>query len=334
MYTMKQHKNRVEYIASFFLLATFLIGWSLIPAKLLAQSFVPQETQLNIKPQTPEAGQTFKARVEAYSYDMTSTQISWSINGVTYVAGAGEQEISLPAPALGVPLHLTVQVKEQSGTTHTVTKNIVPSAVDIVIEGGTVVPHFYRGLPLPSAGSPVRFIAMPTLYTQTGTLVPINNLIYKWSLNGGIVQSGVKQVLTTTMPTSGSPTVEVTVETRDGTASHQSAIQATAFDPHMTFYEDDPLHGLAQNALPSDFTLTQDEISLRAVPYFVSPDIFNNAHYEWTLAGAPIQNPNADPQTLTLRKTGGAGSSRIEFSIRNLRSLLQSATGAFTVYFK
>ena len=91
---------------------------------------------------------------------------------------------------------------------------------------------------------------------------------------------------------------------------------------------------MRRTALPAQFTLLEDEISIRAEPYFVSRTIFNNATYEWTIAGAKVQNPNADPQTVTLRKTGGSGSSEVGFSIRNLSSLLQAAEGAFTVYFE
>ena len=114
----------------------------------------------------------------------------------------------------------------------------------------------------------------------------------------------------------------------------ERARRITPTEPKNLFYEDNPLHGLAQNALPAEFTLLEDEISVRAEPYFVSQDIFTNATYDWTIGGVAVANPNADPQVLTLRKTGGAGSALVGFSIRNLSSLLQAASSAFTVYFE
>lgn len=326
----------VMLTVSCFILLFFLFSFSLAPLSLHAQSFVPGgETTLTLSPQSPKAGQEFTARVEAYSYDIARARISWSIDGVIQETHAGKQTIILQAPALGVPLRLSVKVTEASGAVHTVVKTVTPSALDLIIESNTRVPRFYRGRALPSPGSTVRLIAMPSLYNAKGVLANTNSIIYTWEVAGQVVSAGAGQnTLTTTMPLGGSLEVGLTAETQDGTARHSTLQEIASAEPQMLFYEDNPLHGLAQNALPKEFTLIEDEISIRAEPYFVSPSIFNNATYAWTIAHAPVQNPNADPQTLTLRKTGGSGSSLIGFSIRNLSSLLQAASSAFTVYFE
>ena len=293
------------------------------------------ETNILLSPLFPQAGGQFRARVEAYSYNIGHANILWSVNGVVQKESAGQQDITLRAPLMGVPMKIDERVTEQSGAVQAASATLVPSTLDLVVEGDTRVPHFYRGRALPSPGSRVRLIALPSVYTAKGTLISADTLIYTWQINREVAGSGLgKQTLTTTMPPGGPLTVEVTVEAKDGSARYTAIEEISPTEPQNLFYEDNPLHGLAQNALPTEFTLTDDEISIRAEPYFVSPDIFTNATYAWTIDNAPIQNPNSDPQVLTLRKTGGTGSAEVGFSIRNLASLLQSASSAFTVYFQ
>lgn len=312
-----------------------LLFLSLAPAVLDAQFIPSGETTLTLSPASPQAGAEFTVRVEAYSYDLAQAGIAWSVDGMIKDEYAGEQYITLRAPALGVPMRIGVKVTEQSGTVHTAAKTVTPGALDLVVESSTRVPHFYRGKALPSAGSPVRLIALPLLYTSAGALIAPDKLLYTWRIGEQVAKAGISQnVLNTTMSLGGSMTVELTAEAPDGSARHTSIQEITAAEPLNLFYEDNPLHGLSQNALPPEFTLTQDEISIRAEPYFVSRNIFNNAKYEWTINNAEVQNPNADPQVLTLRKTGGSGSAQVGFSIRNLESLLQAASSAFTVYFE
>ncbi len=273
--------------------------------------------------------------MDAYAYDITRARITWTLDGIVSEDAGGAQSVTLRAPALGTPLTITVRVTEAGGSVHTARRTVTPSALDLVVEGDTRVPYFYRGRALPSAGSAVRLIAYPTLYTEKGTLVSQKDIVYTWRIGESVAQSGIgRNVLTTTMPRSGSMVVDVTTETIDGSARFTTVQQIDAVEPRHLFYEDDPLYGLSQNALPPAFTLLNDEISVRAEPFFVSRDIFANASYDWTINGASTPNPNADPQTLTLRKTGSRGSTLVGFAIRNLTSLLQSASGTFTVYFE
>ena len=329
------HRRTTVLGAVFFVLLCVYLA----PLATNAQSFVTGisggETMLTLSPQSPRAGQEFTARVEAYSYDITRSRVSWSVDGAAQTQYDDARSITLRAPALGVSLAVTATVTEQSGAMHAVSTVVTPGALDLIIESATRVPRFYHGRALPSAGSAVRLIALPSLYTAQGALASPDSILYTWNVGGRMVNAGPGQnTVETVMPLGGPLTVEVTAEAQDGSARHTILQEIAPVEPLALFYEDNPLHGLAQNALPAQFTLLEDEISIRAEPYFVSRTIFNNARYEWSINNAPVQNPNADPQTLTLRKTGGSGSARVGFSIRNLSSLLQAATGAFTVYFE
>lgn len=304
---------------------------------VFAQLTLPggEETAVTFSPQTPQAGASFEARVDAYHYDIDKARISWTVGGEERAEFADARSITLTAPELGDAVTIQARVTEPSGAVHTASKTLAPSAIDIIVEGITRVPNFYPGASLPSAGSEVRLVARPFMYTAEGTLVDPSTLSYTWRIGTQVVQSGRnRDVFTTTMPRSGDLTVGVTVETTDGSARHVSITRITPADPVALFYEDNALYGIARQALPNVFTLRDDEISVRVEPYFVSHDIFETGEYEWSLNGARVANPNQDPQVLTLRKTGFAGFADIAFSIRNMQALLQSARGTFRIYFE
>ncbi len=290
---------------------------------------------LSLNPQTPAPGASFEVRVDAYAYDIDRATIDWIINGTARDDLANSRTVTLTAPALGERTAISVSVTEPSGATHTAETAFAASAIDIIVEGQTRVPTFYAGAAAPSVGSAVRLVAMPSVYTAAGTLIAPANLIYTWRIGSTVAAAGRgKQVLETRMPRTGRMEMSVTAETSDGSARHTSFTRITPAEPTVIFYEDNPLYGIARTALPSAFTLLDEEISVRAEPYFVSRDIFNNADYAWRINNQAVANPNADPQVLTLRRTGGAGEAAVGFTIRNTTALLQAALGEFRVYFE
>lgn len=324
----------------FTLVAASFIGsvlfFVLLPFVTHAQFQLPgSETLLTLNPETPRAGETFTVRVEAYAYDINRAVISWEINGEIRNDFANEQSITLSAPALGTPLLIAARITEQGGRAHTVSTTITPNAVDIVIESDTRIPNFYNGRALPTAGSNVRLIAFPSIYTPNGTLSGTGDLIYTWKINNKVAKSGRgAQVLTTQMPKIGNLPIELIVETTDGFGRHVTYRTIEPIEGSMLFYEDNPLYGMSRNAIPEEVTLLNEEIAIRAEPYHVAKNIFTNAQYIWTMNNEVISNGSADPQAITLRRTEVSGSARISFSVRSLESLLQAASGSFMMYFQ
>jgi len=290
---------------------------------------------ISLTPSFPPPGSSFEARVEAYSFNLSQSSIRWYADGVAQPSFSDAQVATFTAPALGDSLALRAVVTDPSGVTHTAEYAVTPSAIDLIVESDTRVPHFYRGRALPSAGSTVRVIAQPTAYTRNGVLASPESLVYTWRVDKRVAKAGRgASVLETSMPQSGSLLVDVTVESTDGSVYYAIAERIEVVQPENLFYEDNPLHGLSRIALPAQFTLLADEISVRAEPYHVSRNILSNASTEWRIDNLPVANPNTDPQTLTLRTSGGMGYSNVSFSIRNLSSLTQAARGAFIMYFQ
>lgn len=155
--------NRKSILFFFFIVISFFFFNANIQNADAQITLPGNETLLVLNPETPQAGQRFTARVEAYSYDIKRAIIAWDIDGVIQQDLNQEQQITLTAPQLGESMTVRVQVTEQNGLTHTATQTIRPSAIDIIIESDTQVPTFYRGRALPSSGSTVRLIAFPSI---------------------------------------------------------------------------------------------------------------------------------------------------------------------------
>lgn len=291
-------------------------------------------TQITFSPTYPSPDSEYTARVEAYSYDLSRSSIQWVVDGVAREDALNSQTILVTAPALGESQSISARVTEQGGTSHTASRTLVPGTIDLVVEGDTRVPHFYEGRALPSAGSPFRVVASPTLYTPGGARVASGDLIYTWRVDKKVARNGRGQnVLQADMPRTGNVLIELSVSSVDGSTEYATFTRISPTQPVNVFYEDNPLYGLAQSALPKEFTLLQNEISLRAEPYFIAHALEESAQYEWRVDNQKVANPNTDPTTLTLRKAGGAGDARVSFTMRNLSALRQAASGDFVIYF-
>lgn len=295
-----------------------------------AQVLAPGGTTISLVPADIRPNETFTARVEAYAYDLPRARIEWRVDGTPREEYANTRSIQLTAPGLGESFTLSVRVTEPSGTVHTAQETVTASTIDVVVESDTRVPSFYRGRALPSPGSTIHIIALPSLYRADGSRVT-DDIVYSWRI-GGATTPGSGKSVTASMPRSGPLSVEVTASTRTGDVRHTSRTTVEPATPLNLFYEDNPLYGLSQSALPREVTLLRDEISVRAEPYFVSTTIFNNARHTWSINGSEIHNPDDDPQTLTVRATQ-RGSSEISFSIRNLDALRQAVQKSFRIHF-
>lgn len=198
------------------------------------------------------------------------------------------------------------------------------SAVDIIIESDSYVPAWYEGRAEPSAGAPIRAIAV----TSGGVEDPS----FRWEVNGAVL-SATGTVATFNAPLGQEFRVRVDVSSNGAVvASSERIVPLSA--PTIAFYESSLLRGTLQNAITDEFVLVGEEVSIRAVPYFMARDIFSGAHQtEWRLNGRAIEGDGAVRDVITLRNEGGTGTFLVEFAARNARSLTQYAQHAFNITF-
>lgn len=201
---------------------------------------------------------------------------------------------------------------------------VAEATVDIAIETSSFVPSWYDGRAEPAAGAPVRAIATITGGTE--------GYSYRWEVNGTVLPS-TESVATFTAPMGQEFRIRVDVQQNGGVAASKERIVPLS-EPEIAFHESSLLYGTVQNAIDEELVLVGDEVSVRAVPYFMARDIFSGAHNtEWKLNGRTIEGNGNVRDVLTLRNEGGAGTFMVEFAARNTDSLTQYAQHAFRITF-
>jgi hypothetical protein len=148
-----------------------------------------------------------------------------------------------------------------------------------------------------------------------GKALDASSLSYRWTYLGSSISGGsVKGLQRTsfTVPTFGSGDLEVTVYNAEGDVIGKSSMMLTPTKPELRFYEENPLRGLNERAITGTLALVGDETTVHGEPYFLtSREGLRNVDFMWRINNADVTNTNTDPRTLTLRRTGGAGSARI-----------------------
>jgi len=255
---------------------------------------------ITISPQYPKPYQIVTVTPDSSYIDLSSSQVTISVNGAVVERGSGTQGASVAVGGPGKATTITVTASA-NGQTYTKSLTIHPADVALLVEPQSTTHPFYEGAPLIASEGRVRVVALPDLRTSSGDPIPPSSLVYTWKNGDQILQdqSGIgKSVLTAVAPVRyRDTTLSLTVATQNSSvvAYAQTAIAPT--DPFVRMYENDPLLGPRfENALSNSVALTDSEKTYRAVPYFFAsiPSI------SWQVNGAPSQSG----QDITVRPTG------------------------------
>jgi hypothetical protein len=313
-----------------------LIALMLAPFGAVA-ALLPIENQLvdiSSTPEHPRPGEVVLLTARATG-GTGGYRYVWTTDGALLAEGVDITNVKVRAGSMGSRTEVQATLLASSGDIRgSRTFTIRPAEVDLLWEGDTYTPPFYRGRPLPGGESGVVVEAMPWLY-QNGALLPADRLVYRWEVNGKAVPgSGYgKHSVHIASPFLDTPfSVSVVAQTLDGTYAAESKMTITPSGPFALVYEDAPLSGLATNrATAVSTTLAKDEVTFRAFPLFSGNP--QNLSYQWKLNGEPFTLDATDPRAATFRRTGGAaGTFSVEFSFKNPGRLLESALNTFTVF--
>lgn len=310
--------------------AALLLSFLLIPLTTGAQ-LLPSAPQLFIESSSlaPSPEETVTLSLRASGLTLTGAPITWSVNGAELTefqnrqtmnySFAGEDQITVRATA-------TV-----ASTTYEATRVFTPRSVDIVIEADTYAPAFYEGRREPSPGSLVRAIAI-----MSGT--DPETLSYRFEVDGAVLGGGAargRQSVQFQVPQfSDGFTIRVDVYDDAGVLVATSQRIVSMSTPRTVFYEDSLLRGTSHNAIRGSHTLVGEEISVRAVPFFMDRNIFSGTYnLAWRANGEDVTGFADAVDVITLRKNGGEGAFPVEFTLLNGRSPLQQASGGFSIIF-
>lgn len=293
--------------------------------------------EISTYPKIPSPGENVTVEVESYNTDLNSASIVWIINGKTHAQGIGRKAIDITAPAIGKNLVITVVIMTVEKREVRKVITIKSGGVDLIWESEGYVPPLYKGKSLFAYENPLKIIAIPHLAGPNGTELDPRTLTYKWKVNDKVIldQSGYgKQTLSIQESIPRSLEIRVEVGTPNGTQKAEDSVTLTPGDPSISFYEDDPLYGVLYNKnLGSKVTLTNQEITIRAVPYNFSSLGDSPLSFVWSINNFERKDLSTD-QSITLRtKEGTEGSSNISLEIRNSENILQGARSAIGISF-
>ena len=137
-----------------------------------------------------------------------------------------------------------------------------PNTVDIIIEADTYVPAFYKGRAEPTPGSTVRAIALPN-----GSLGAAS-YTYRWELNGQYLGDGSS--VSFTVPYGREFLLRVDVFSSSGTRIGTGEEYVPISEPIIHFYQTNILRGMSFTTVPINHIMVEEEMSVRAEPYFVT----------------------------------------------------------------
>ena len=311
----------------------FLLPSHQLHAQLPGMSRQTNASSLVVSPRFPEPNESVTATLNDYSVNTSGASIAWFIDGTEVPNSKNQRSVSFTTGQLGSSLQVLAITTLPNGSVLRAQDTITPIRVDILIEADTRVPAFYKGRAIPAIGGSVQLTALPF----TGANRSAESYAYTWRV-GDTVQGGGSRFgqnsISFTADFQKQIQVSVDVIDTDGTILSSESIYVPLADPELYFYEINPLRGMSEVAMGSNFIFIGEEIQVRAEPYFIDNALFSAApHQQWKLNGQTITNPNPDQQEITLRRSGENGSFTLEYHIRNLQQLLQGVKDTITIRF-
>ena len=209
---------------------------------------------------------------------------------------------------------------------------IEPSTIDLIWEAvDSYTPPFYKGKALPSSEAVIKIVGIPDMKSG-GIKLSKNDLTFSWERNFSAlpVFSGYAKdsFIFKTSYLNTTETISLKASSINGGLSAQKISTIRTSSPFIVFYEYSPLAGVNyKKNLGEYFSLTKDEATIVAEPYFFSPKdaLSNDLDYEWKINGTRIAN-QYPKNTLVVRKPAGAsGNAFIDLSIESKPRLFQSA---------
>lgn len=290
-----------------------------------------QDTDVSIDmiPESPEPYQDVTIKLTSYATDLNKSIIEWRSGSNVILSGIGRTSYSFTTlgPNVSTIFDITIKPAEGGGT---ITKRIVinPSEVEILWEGvDSYTPPFYRGKSFTSREGRIKAVAMPNT-----ARVGKGGVTYTWKSDGNTVlgASGYNKdaYIFTNSELNLKENLTVSASSVDGRYNATKTITIPMITPQIVFYKKSPTEGIMyNNALTGTTFITEDEVTVVAVPYFSalkgSENLFS---YNWKINGEAIETPSRKTE-LTVRPESRGGYATISLELDNLSTFFQKASG-------
>ena len=286
-------------------------------------------------PTIPEPYQNLDIKLVSYATDLTKANIEWKSGAKTLLSGYGETEYSFTTPGPDTNTTIVISITPTNSTDKIVKEiSIKPSEVEVfweAVDGYT--PPFYKGKSLVSKQGMIKAVAIPnTSSIKSGK----GNISYKWKRNDDTVQdaSGYNKdsYLFENDVLKPTESLSVTVSSVDGSYNATKDLSVPTYSPQVVFYKKSPTEGvLYNNALINNSFMSEDEMTVVAVPYFLALNGNEGSfHYNWSINGDSIDTPLKKTE-LTIRPTSRGGYADIGIVFESMSKLFQTVTGQLKI---
>lgn len=303
-----------------------------------AQTF-EESLSIEMVPPQPGAFVGVSVSLESSSLDINTAEIIWTVNGKVASRGRGVKTLNFETGALGSVTNVRVVVTTTNGQRVEKNFTIRPAEVDVIWEALTYAPALYRGKTLPTSNSKIKITAVPHVFLENGARVTADNLVFTWQRDRQVLGSlsGIgKQSIVIDGPLSFEKTrIAVYVSSISGLYSTQGGATIEGVNPQVVFYEKHPLLGVRyERALPAEFTLSAEEVTVRSEPYFFALEDVgrNRLNFSWSLNDSPAES-SANINEIVLRKEESMGTARLSLLIKNTAKALQDAAANMLIRF-
>lgn len=298
-------------------------GFWLTPNPAAARVTITDE-RLDVSPATPVANDTARVYFINPATVPAGSTVRWFVDGVEQTDAANSRDVSVPTKNIGEVTEVRAVLATPAGVQETLTVTISPVRIDLVVGANSRTPRFYLGRALPTGGSS---ISVNALVFGAGA----GPFTYEWRVNG---QARTNQVGNTGSMITFTPGLdsEMFVEVFVYSGPDLVAVareRIPLLSPEIHFYEANPLRGVLHNALRSPYYLLNDEITLRAEPFFFSGSA-SDYKIVWEIENQTAI-PDEDPLEMTITKTASGGSATIEASLLNITNYAERASAQLEV---
>ncbi len=205
--------------------------------------------------------------------------------------------------------------------------------VDILWQGETEVPPFYKGLPIWGTRTFIKLVGIP----QEVTRIDPAQAMYWWSKEetalGNYNGVGKNSLTFLDSPYRTTRKVKLELVTESFTPLAKKSIEIFPRSQNVLVYEDHPLYGLMlHREVGEEYEVDGDEITLRAIPlYFDAINIEGEEiEYAWR-SGNSTQTGSA----VTYRiPEGSSGTSQVRVGVSMGNNSQQTAGKSFSLEFK
>ncbi|MES2471029.1 MAG: hypothetical protein V4526_02245 [Patescibacteria group bacterium] len=329
----------LKTFSSYLIITLFTLSLIGVP---IAHAQIPSldPVVIEMDPIHPSPGGTVNVKITSFSTDLNRATISWFNDGKTVASGVGITSVKIIAPAAGKSSVVIAAVTTTEGSEIKKVITITPTEVNIMWESDGYTPPFYKGKANYAHQSYIKFIALPNFFDGNGNLIPASNLIYKWRRDYQVLgnQSGYGKQYVILPGNSTGDVVHVGVEvsTKDNKMVGEAYIIIDSTDPSVVLYKESPLYGVMyNNAIGENFSLTEKDTRIKAVPYSFSftDKQAGNLQYTWLVNNIERQDlASSDAIDLT-RNEEQEGYSSLLLRVRDLANILQTGEKGFTAYY-